>query len=183
MIERPGTSTVETREEKLTWLWALVPDAQRAFLKWPGMRVAVCLAQAALESGWGKKPIGKGNLWGIKALKWVPSRILVDTHEWVDGKLVKSKQEFADFPSIYDGMLCYGRLVTNSPSYRLAREACDLEEYTSQLCKVWATDPFYRKKVWTLIQYAGLEGIQDRVYGKEWYRTHNIDFEKDGMVR
>lgn len=146
-----------TRELNVLWLESLVPDAQQAKREWPGMRVASCLAQAAVESGWGEKAIGGWNLWGIKRLKWVPAFILVDTKEWENNQLVAKKQEFAAFASRLEGMQCYGRLVTNSPSYKAAREAPDFEEYVAALCKTWATDPMYRKKVWSLIQVYDLE--------------------------
>lgn len=150
---------MRTREEKLTWLHSLEPDAQRAMIEWPGMRVAVCLAQAALESSFGERCIGQGNLWGIKRLAWVPGVIKVRTKEWVDGEFISCEQEFSDFPSVYEGMRCYGRLMTNSPRYELARKAVDLEDYVAEVSKNWATDPLYRKKVWTLIQLLNLEKV------------------------
>jgi flagellum-specific peptidoglycan hydrolase FlgJ len=150
---------MRSREEKLTWLKSLVPDAQRAAKEWPGMRVAVCLAQAALESSFGERMIGKGNLWGIKRLAWIPGVIKVKTKEWMNGEFVSCAQEFADFPSIYEGMRCYGRLLTNSPTYQSARESADLEDYVAEVSKHWATDPLYRKKVWTLIQLSELERL------------------------
>lgn len=150
---------MKTREEKISWTLSLVPPAQRAKLIWPGMRVAVCLAQAGLESAFGESIIGKGNLWGIKSLKWIPGVIQVKTHEFVDGEFIATTQPFADFPSIEEGMMAYGRLLTNSPSYQSAREANDLEDYVAELAKHWATDPMYRKKVWTLILLAGMEKL------------------------
>ena len=149
---------MRTREEKLAWMESLLPDARKAKAEWPGMRISVCLSQAALETNFGLSPIGVGNLWGIKRLSWVPGVIKVKTHEFVDGEYIECYQDFADFPSILEGMRCYGRLLTNSPSYQSAREASDLEEYVAELAKHWATDPLYRKKVWTLIQLSGLEG-------------------------
>ena len=146
-----------TRELNVLWLESLVPDAQQAKREWPGMRVACCLAQAAVESGWGEKVIGGWNLWGIKRLTWVPGFVLVATHEWEDNKLVARKLEFADFATRIEGMQCYGRLVNNSPSYKEARDSSDFEEYVAALCKKWATDPMYRKKVWSLIKVYDME--------------------------
>jgi flagellum-specific peptidoglycan hydrolase FlgJ len=151
----------DSREAKVKWLQSLVPAAQRAAMKWPGMRVAVSLAQAALETGWGARPIGGWNLWGLKNLKWNPGKVLVKTKEW-DKELndfVETTAEFEDFETADEAFECYGRLVTNSPYYRAAREAVDLAGYVHELAKVWATDPQYEKKVWAVIKAAGLEAV------------------------
>jgi flagellum-specific peptidoglycan hydrolase FlgJ len=150
-----------TRQLNEYWLESLVPSAQQAKREWPGMRVACCLAQAAVESGWGEQVIGGFNLWGIKQLTWVPGVVEVDTHEWEENKLVARKARFAAFLSLNEAMGCYGRLVTNSQSYAAARAESSLDEYTAALCKVWATDPMYRKKVWAIVTVYNLEGLDD----------------------
>lgn len=149
-----------TRQLNEMWLELLVPSAQQAKREWPGMRVACCLAQAAVESGWGERAIGK-NLWGIKRLSWVPGFVEIDTNEWEDNKLVARKALFAAFTSLEEAMGCYGRLVTNSQSYAAARAEESLDEYVAALCKVWATDPMYRKKVWAIISAYNLEGLDE----------------------
>jgi flagellum-specific peptidoglycan hydrolase FlgJ len=114
------------------------------------MRVACCLAQAALETAWGKRPIGF-NLWGIKDLTWDPGSVTVGTHEVEAGKAVAQQAAFEDFDSYDHAFGCYGRLVTNSRYYQDAREALDLEGYVRCLARHWATDPLYSQKLLDII--------------------------------
>ena len=145
-------------EEKLEWLKSLLPYATAARKKWPGMRVSVCIAQAALETAWGKRPIGGWNLWGLKAMKWVPKSVEIVTHEWDAAikEYVKITARFCAFDSPAEGFEAYGRLVTNSPSYRNARDSVDLEAYVREIGKVWATDPIYAQKINWIIKEADL---------------------------
>lgn len=133
------------------WLRSIVPYARQARDCWPGMRVSCCLAQAAIESAWGKRAIGGWNLWGLKDLKWDPGSVDVPTHEYVDGQRVATSAAFEDFASPEQAFACYGRLVTNSPTYRAAREAPTLEAYVRALAAKWATDPQYAAKLLAII--------------------------------
>lgn len=146
-------------QDKLNWLLSLLPYATAAQAKWPGMRASVCLAQAALETAWGKRPIGGWNLWGLKAMKWVPGSVEVVTHEYDRDTrdYIKVVQRFCAFPTAEDGFLAYGRLVTNSSYYADARGSDSLEAYVRALAKHWATDPQYAEKILWIIKEAGLE--------------------------
>lgn len=145
-------------QDKLAWLQTIHEEAKVAAQTWPAMRSEVCAAQAALETNWGKKPIGGWNLWGMKSMKWVPGSVERITHEWDrDTKeYVKITAKFCAFPTLAEGCLAYGRLVNNSPSYRDARNCTDLEAYVRALGRVWATDPQYAQKVLWIIKEAGL---------------------------
>ena len=145
-------------EDKLKWLRSLMPYALKAQEQYPGMRAAVCVAQAALETGWGKRPIGGWNLWGIKSMKWVPGSIEIVTHEWdTDTKEhIKITAKFCAFATPEEAFAAYGRLVNNSPSYSAARGSVDLASYVRELGRVWATDPQYAQKILLLIREAAL---------------------------
>jgi len=145
-------------EDKLKWLLSLLPYATSAQEKWPGMRASVCIAQAALETAWGKRKIGGWNLWGLKAMKWVPSSVEVVTHEWDKDTrdYVKVTARFCAFATPLEGFEAYGRLVTNSPTYREARDSADPVAYVKELAKHWATDPMYAEKINWIIKEAGL---------------------------
>lgn len=145
-------------EDKLKWLQGLIPYAQEAQKKWPGMRWNVCVAQAALETGWGKKPIGGWNLWGMKWMKWVPAFVERITKEWdtETRQYITISAKFCAFPTPQEGFEAYGRLVTNSPSYAIARSWVNLEGYVREIGKVWATDPQYAEKITLIIKEAGL---------------------------
>lgn len=146
-------------EDKLKWLLSLVPYAREAEKKWPGMRWNVCIAQAALETGWGRWPIGGWNLWGVKSMKWVPGVVERKTKEWDKDTrdYITVTAKFCAFPSPQEGFDAYGRLVTNSPSYSGARSCVDLASYVRTLGKVWATDPLYAEKIMLIIKETGIE--------------------------
>lgn len=143
--------------DKQSWLDSLKPYALSAQAKWPGMRWQVCLAQAALETAWGKRVIDKSNYWGIKACLWIPGSVNVTTHEWVSGQSIELTLKFAAFNNMQEGFDAYGRLVTNSPYYSAARAADNLADYIRLLSQHWATDPQYTEKILTIIREGGLE--------------------------
>jgi flagellum-specific peptidoglycan hydrolase FlgJ len=111
------------------------------------------LAQAALETGYGRAVIGKANYWGIKKLSWISGSVAVPTHEW--NPLTKQSEPaiayFADFAGPQEAFDAYGRLVSNSPTYQDARDAGDLESYVEALAGHWASDPQYAAKVMLII--------------------------------
>lgn len=141
----------------------LLPYAVAAKKQWPGMRISVCLAQVALETSWGKKVIGNYNLWGIKSLSWVPGKVTIVTHEWNKTlkKMVEVGSEFSDFSTPEEAFGCYGRILTNSPYYKDARESKTLSEYIINLAKHWATDPDYSSKILAIIDAEHLREIDD----------------------
>ena len=145
-------------ESKLNWIKGLQKHARAAQAVWKGMRAEVCLAQAALETAWGLRPIDRYNLWGIKSLAWIPGSVEVVTHEWCKEtkSRIELKQRFAAFKDIEEAFNAYGRLLSNSPTYEEAREANTLEEYVNKLAKRWATDPEYAKKIMWIIKEAEL---------------------------
>ena len=145
-------------EDKLKWIRSLLPYAFKAQEKWPGMRMAVCVAQAALETGWGKRLIGGWNLWGIKSVKWVPGSVDIETKEWdkETRAFIRVTAKFCTFATPEEAFGAYGRLVTNSPNYSGARDRVDLASYVREIAKVWATDPQYAEKIMLVIREAAL---------------------------
>lgn len=141
-----------THDERVAWLKTLAPYAVAAKKDWPGMRVSVCLAQAAWETGWGKKVIGGHNYWGIKDLSWNPGCVEVATHEYEGGKRVTQTAKFEDFDTPAEAFGCYGRLVNNGEHYAAARVQTTLRNYLHALACEWATDPQYEVNIWKLIQ-------------------------------
>ena len=137
--------------ENREWLVSLVPYAQAAKAEWSGMRVSCCLAQAALETGWGRKMIGGFNYWGIKAMSWIPGSVEVATTEVVNGQRVPMRLLFAAFDTPQAAFNAYGRLVTNSHYYEKARDAASLDEYIEELGEHWATDKAYGAKVRVIV--------------------------------
>jgi len=103
----------------------------------------IMLAQAALETGWGRHVPGN-NLFGIKDPKGTP----LQTKEFVDGKERTVTERFAAYNSPKESMEAYLALVSRAPRYRKAWESrTDPQKYFEELQKAgYATDPEYARK-------------------------------------
>lgn len=137
-------------------LW--VP-AQRAAAEL-GVAPEVLLAQAALETGWGRSlpqhPDGRSshNLFGIKAgASWDGDRVLVPTLEVEEGIPIRRKALFRAYDSYAESFQDYVRLIAHSPRYAQARaQAADPIAYLQQLQQAgYATDPNYASKIGSIL--------------------------------
>lgn len=82
-----------------------------------GVPAASCLAQAALESGWGKTTPGN-MMFGIKAdSSWTGAKQYLWTWEQVKGKMVHVQSYFRKYNSIRDSFLDYGKFLKNNRRY------------------------------------------------------------------
>jgi flagellum-specific peptidoglycan hydrolase FlgJ len=112
-----------------------------------GIFPEVVAAQAALESGWGKSVKG-GNYFGIKG-----KGQSITTHEVIDGKRVKIKDEFKTFDSFEDSVKGYKDFILNNPRYSDALQAGSPEEQAQALQDAgYATDPDYAKKLISIMK-------------------------------
>lgn len=126
-----------------------------------GVDPRVLVAQAALETGWGKFVPAHAdgrpgfNLFGIKAGPgWRGERIAQTTLESVDGTLRRQREQFRAYSSVEESFDDYARLIEQTPRYARALEAPDAETYVNEVAGAgYATDPGYARK-W-LDVYAG----------------------------
>lgn len=137
----------------------LLPQAQE-FAKELGISAKALLAQAAVETGWGKYMIhdsqgqNSHNLFGIKADRsWQGAKNNVDTLEFEDGVTQKQKAAFRAYESFGDSMADYVSFVKQNPRYKEAVENTqDPKAYFSALQQAgYATDPNYAKKVMSVL--------------------------------
>jgi peptidoglycan hydrolase FlgJ len=105
---------------------ALMPLAEKAAAKL-GVEPRELIAQAALETGWGKKMItgeqGKPshNLFGIKAgTSWQGDSASVNTLEYRDGAMQRERSQFRAYDSFEDSFDDYVQLLSTQPRYQLA---------------------------------------------------------------
>lgn len=133
-------------------LW---PYAQQAAQKL-GVSPKAILAQAALETGWGKYPIAKEdgaasfNLFGIKAdNRWQGDRAVVNTLEFRDGVAKREKAAFRAYDSFSQSFDDYANFLTSSERYKDALQAGDdASMFAASLQKGgYATDPKYAEKI------------------------------------
>lgn len=105
------------------------------------------IAQWALESAWGAHPAGHANYFGIKKAARHTMCCTVETHEMINGKLVPSDLEFADYPSLEDSCKDYAWLITHGAPYRDAwrkyLETRDVHQLVFDVAREYATNRRY----------------------------------------
>ena len=132
----------------------MLPAAQQASQA-SGVPAQLIMAQAALESGWGKREIraddGKAsyNLFGIKADKsWKGPVIETTTTEYVNGVAQKTQAAFRAYGSYEESFSDYARFLTSNPRYANVLATRDPAEAAHGLQRAgYATDPNYGGKL------------------------------------
>jgi flagellar protein FlgJ len=121
-----------------------------------GLSVRTVLAQAALETQWGKHMpthadgSSSFNLFGIKAGGgWGGSRVNVPTLEYEGGIPVRKQAQFRSYKSTAESLADYADLIGKDPRYAGARgRGDDVLGYARALVEGgYATDPSYAGKV------------------------------------
>ena len=114
------------------------------------------IAQAALETGWGRHPIrtasgaDSNNLFGIKAgSRWDGQRAAVQTQEYVHGQAHTVRADFRAYDSVAESFEDYARLLLNAPRYK---DALGKGNNGAQFAEAlqrggYATDPQYADKI------------------------------------
>ena len=150
-IQPQEPATFDSPQEFVQRLW---PDASRAAAEL-GVSPRVLLAQAALETGWGKKVIQRGsgsshNLFNIKAdRRWEGEKVGVGTLEYIDGSMVRQQAAFRVYGSYADSFTDYVDFLRSNPRYAEAlRKAGDDDAFVTALHQAgYATDPRYADKI------------------------------------
>lgn len=142
-------------KSKADFVRTMWPHAQRAASQL-GVDPNALVAQAALETGWGRSvPSQSGgsssfNLFGIKAgSNWAGATTNVPTLEFEEGVAVRRVERFRAYQSPADSFSDYARLIGSNPRYENARGAGgDVATFASALQDGgYATDPNYAQKV------------------------------------
>jgi flagellar protein FlgJ len=79
-----------------------------------GCPARLMIAQWAIESSWGEKPVGHANYFGIKKADRHTKCCTVTTREVVNGKSVIENLEFADYDSLDDSCRDYAWLISRT---------------------------------------------------------------------
>ncbi|MEG2805873.1 glucosaminidase domain-containing protein [Stenotrophomonas sp.] len=141
-----------TPEGFVASIWGHAQQAAREL----GVDAKALVAQAALETGWGRKLIQRNNaggsshnLFGIKANGWSGERATTGTHEYVDGVRRNETASFRAYASVGESFADYVKLLKNSPRYQNALQAgADVRGFAQGLQKAgYATDPSYAAKI------------------------------------
>jgi len=127
----------------------VLPHAQRAAAAL-GVTPQVLIAQAALETGWGKHTAGNNNLFGIKAgSSWTGATRTLHTTEYSNGTPHTESASFRSYTSVGDSFDDYVNMIKNNPRYAGAvNSGIDNAKFASALQKAgYATDPSYARKI------------------------------------
>lgn len=114
--------------------------------------VSILIAQAALESGWGRQV--KGNAYfGIKSHNTAGATTAFKTTEFVNGKKRSLSDSFRAYANFKESAEDYGKFLTTNPRYRSAfAYANDPPKFADQLqLAQYATDPRYAEKLKAII--------------------------------
>ena len=142
----------KSKEDFVRMMW---PHAQRAGNAL-GVDPSALIAQAALETGWGRAVPSQAsgsssfNLFGIKAgSSWNGATAHVPTLEFEAGVPVRKVERFRAYSSPADSFNDYARLIGGNPRYENARGVGgDVATFASALQEGgYATDPNYAQKV------------------------------------
>ncbi len=145
----PGTG------DAVNFVQALAPHAQAAAQKL-GVSVRALLAQAALETGWGKHLPShhdgstSNNLFGMKAgSSWGGDKVSVPTLEYEGGVAVRRRDQFRAYGSPGDSFSDYADVLANNPRYAgVIGKGEDIRGFAKALAHGgYATDPAYAAKL------------------------------------
>lgn len=134
-----------------------------------GVPAELIVAQAALETGWGKSRIStlqgtnSHNLFGIKAgSHWTGKTTEITTTEFVNGRSQKQIDRFRVYDSYTDSFADYARLISKNPRYQHVVHAPDAPSAARALQSGgYATDPSYADKLISVMKTVGpLESVQ-----------------------
>ena len=137
--------------------------AARAAAQMSGVPARLILAQAALETGWGRHEMTADsgakshNLFGIKADgSWDGATANNMTHEYVDGRKVGVREAFRAYGSYIESFVDHAKLLGNSARYAAVRQAGSPEQAAQALQDCgYATDPRYADKLISIMQQIG----------------------------
>lgn len=111
---------------------------------------SVCIAQAILESGWGKYCIGDYNYFGRKYGGWGQYEVC-RTQEYIDGEYVTINDKFQSYDTLEEAIEDWCVLITEDWKYEDAllewQKTWDVEEFVYALAPIYATDPEYADKI------------------------------------
>lgn len=157
-----GNTSPEPGNHVQQFMQALGEPA-RAASETTGVPAKLILAQAALETGWGRHEIptengrNSHNLFGIKAgSSWQGDTTDITTHEYINGRRVQKVDTFRVYDSFEHAFTDYAGLIGNNPRYAGVVNAPDAQRAALALQQGgYATDPRYAAKLVAVMDTMG----------------------------
>jgi len=156
-----STTTPQSASEFVDQVLPTIRSAAQAM----GLNPVALLAQAALETGWGKRMARTANgnpslnLFGIKADDaWGGARATANTVEYSGGVATQRQAVFRAYGSIEESVNDFANLLKSSPRYaRAAAAGSDAQAYIAGIGRSgYATDPEYANKLNDILQSSTL---------------------------
>ncbi|HEU4530192.1 MAG TPA: flagellar assembly peptidoglycan hydrolase FlgJ, partial [Steroidobacteraceae bacterium] len=150
----------------LDFVREILPHA-RAAAQALGVHPLGLVAQAALETGWGRHVIPRAdgassfNLFGIKAgTNWGGEKAVSRTLEFEGSVPVRKQESFRSYGSLAESFADYVKLIGSNPRYReVLAQGADALGFAESLGRSgYATDPDYSSKIKGLITGDTLRG-------------------------
>lgn len=165
-LRQPELTNNKLSNQVSNFIDKLLPHARIATQS-TGIPSQFILAQAALESGWGKHEIRRMdnkpsyNLFGIKAGgNWKGEVIETVTTEYINGTPQRVVERFRAYNSYAEGFSDYAKLLSENPRYAKVVRNTDAIAFANGLQQAgYATDPLYADK---LIKIINNEAMQSR---------------------
>ncbi|MEP1214079.1 MAG: flagellar assembly peptidoglycan hydrolase FlgJ [Marinobacter sp.] len=156
-VVEPGASAPlpERFESPEHFVRELLPVAEKV-AQHSGINPRLMIAQAALETGWGRHMIeGEGgapsfNLFGIKAdSRWQGEAVNIATTEYREGVPMNERAAFRSYADYESSFRDYVSFLESNPRYRDVLAVADNpEEFAERLQQAgYATDPNYGAKI------------------------------------
>jgi peptidoglycan hydrolase FlgJ len=155
-----GSKPVPSGKERQVEFLREHSDAAKAAEKATGIPASFMVAQAAHETGWGRREIknadgsDSNNLFGIKAgPNWKGPVAEVTTTEYINGQPHKVTAKFRAYASAEESFKDYANLMKDSPRYaKVVANADTAQGFAHGLQKAgYATDPAYASKLTKMI--------------------------------
>ena len=136
-------------------LWSHANEASQA----TGIPAHFMIAQAALETGWGRAELRFAdgtptyNLFGIKAGRgWRGAVAEAATTEYVNGEAQRTVERFRAYSSYAEAFRDYASLLTGNPRYAAVLNQQEAAGFARGLQQAgYATDPMYAEKLERII--------------------------------
>ena len=149
----------DARMQQIAEWTAAMLDASEETARLIGCTPEAIVAQAALETGWGRSAIGC-NIFGIKAdASWHGPKRLVTTREVIDGQVVILRAWFRDYPTYADSIADHFAFLKANTRYASVFNAGSDQAYFEALqADGYATDPNYAHSLMDML--ASVQGLE-----------------------
>jgi len=166
-VNTVNNSVSDEQTDQQRFVRQLLPAAKMVASKM-GLSPVALIAQAALETGWGKHMTSNSNgssgnnLFGVKAgSHWQGQQTTENSMEYQQGKPVMQRSSFRSYTSVVQSMQDYANLITGTDRYQQAKAvAHDPEAYFDALQSAgYATDPNYAQKLKQVLRSDALRSV------------------------